>query len=225
MTASLFQLCRTGEYDYNSAYTTGIAGITITGTLKLTRSAGTYRLFMTAATIGGAGTFDCGASALDPIPFTAKHTIAGGSGWYINGAAGLAMTVYAAEPATPTILLSGNEAIGQTEWSVDTSYYWQHWADGDTIRISDYTAALESEERVIAAGGRAAGTLTVTAGLTAAKNTSAAIHLMTRNVQFIQASGSQYICKTFASGKLTIAGGYWNATWLTDALVVALEWL
>jgi hypothetical protein len=120
------------------------------------------------------------------------------------------MTVYAAEPATPTILLSGNEAIGQTEWSVDTNITGDIWADGDTIRISDYTAALESEERVIAAGGRAAGTLTVTAGLTAAKNTSAAIHLMTRNVQFIQASGSQYICKTFASGKLTIAGGYWN---------------
>lgn len=202
---------QTCEYDYNSAYTTGINGITVTGTLKLTRSAGTYRLFMKAATtIAGAGTFDCGASALDAIPFTAKHTVTGGAGWYINGASGLTMTVYAAEPAIPTIELSGDEAIGQTIWSVGTDITGDIWADGDTIRISDYVAALESEERVIAAGGRAATTLTVTAGLTAAKNNTAAIHLMTRNVQFIQASGSQYICKTFASGKLTIAGGYWN---------------
>ena len=45
---------QTCEYDYNSAYTTGIAGITVTGTLSLTRTAGTYKLFMKAGTyIGG----------------------------------------------------------------------------------------------------------------------------------------------------------------------------
>lgn len=205
---------QTCEYDYNSAYTTGIAGITITGTgkLSLTRTAGTYRLFMKAATtIAGTGTFDCGASALDPIPFTAKHTITGGAGWYINGASGLTMTVYAAEPSIKTILLSGDEAIGQTILSVGTDITSDIWADGDIIRIDDINKAQESEERTIAIGGRAAGTITVTAGLTAAKSTGAVVSLVTRNVKFIGTATSNLLI-SFASGKLTIAGGQYTNT-------------
>lgn len=201
---------QTCEYDYNSAYTTGINGITITGTLSLSRATGTYRLFMKAATaIGGAGTFDCG-TAVSIIPFAAKHLVTGGAAWYINGAAGLTMTVYAAEPVIKTVLLSGAEAIGQTELSVDTDVTGDIWADGDTVRIDDINKAQESEERVIAAGGIAAGTITVTAGLTAAKSTGAVVSLITRNVKFIGVGAAGYVAQNFASGKLTIAGGQWT---------------
>jgi len=63
-----------------SAWTTGINGLTITGTLSLTRTTGTYYMMVkAAATIAGAGTFDCGTLA-SPIPFAAKHTITGGGG-------------------------------------------------------------------------------------------------------------------------------------------------
>ena len=187
----------------------GIAGITITGTLSLTRSTGTYYMKIKAATtIGGAGTFDCGTLA-SPIPFAAKHTITGGAAWYINGAAGLTMTVYAAEPTIKTILLSGDEAIGQTELSVDTDVTGDIWADGDTIRIDDINKAAESEERVIAAGGIAAGTITITAGLTAAKSTGAVVSLITRNVKILGYGG--HTCAGFLTGKLVIGGGEWKA--------------
>lgn len=199
---------QTCEWDIDtSGYATGIDGLTITGTLKLSRTTSGYIKMKAAKTITGAGTFDCGASALDAIPFAVKHTVTGGAGWYINGAAGLTMTVYAAEPAIKTILLSGNEAIGQTELSVDTSVVGDIWADGDTIRINNIDKGKQTEERIIAAGGIAADTITITAGLTAAKITGTVISLISRNVTFLSSTASTFVGQNFAAGKLTIAGG------------------
>ena len=196
-----------------SGFANGIDGITITGTLKLTRTAGTYYLKIKAAkTINGAGTFDCGASALDAIPFAAKHTITGGAAWYIQGSGGLTMTVYAAEPTNKTILLSGDEAIGQTELSVDTDVTGDIWAAGDSVRIDDINKARETEERVINTSGIASGTITITAGLTAAKSTGAIISLITRNLRFVGSGTSGHVAQNFAHGKLTIAGGEWRTT-------------
>ncbi len=72
---------QTCEFDVDqSGFADGIDGLTITGTLKLTRTAGTYYLKIKAAkTITGAGIFDCG-TAVSIIPFTAKHTMGGGAG-------------------------------------------------------------------------------------------------------------------------------------------------
>ncbi len=199
----------TVEFDVDqSGFANGIDGLTITGTLSLTRTTGTYYLKIKAAkTIAGAGTFDCGTS-VSPIPFATKHTVTGGNGWYVNGAGGLTMTVYAAEPTTKIIYLSGVEAIGQTVLSVDTDVTGDIWAAGDTIRINDIQK-FESEERVIAAGGIAAGEITITAGLTAQKEIGSSVILCTRNVTII-ANGSDPI-KSFLDGKLTIAGGHITA--------------
>lgn len=206
---------QTCEYDADMSnagvWPNGIAGITITGTLSLTRTAGTYYLKIKAATtIAGAGTFDCGTSG-SPIPFAAKHTITGGSGWYIDGAAGLTMTVYAAEPAIKTIHLTALEPIGETVLAVDTDITGDIWADGDTIRIDNVNRTDNSEARVIAAGGRAAGTITITVGLTTAKLSGTHVHLITRNVRFVANNG--YVARNFATGKLTITGGEFQSTY------------
>ena len=194
-----------------SGFANGIDGITITGTLKLTRTAGTYYLKVKAAkTIGGAGTFDCGTLA-DPIPFAAKHTITGGAGWYIkcDDGVGLTMTVYAAEPVIKTIKLTAQEPNGETVLAVDTDVTGDIWADGDYIRIDNVNKASNGELRVIAAGGIAAGTITITAGLTATKVVGSLIHLATRNVRFI--SNGTYSIQAPKTGKLTIAGGEFTA--------------
>jgi len=191
-----------------SAFTTGI-GLTITGTLTHTTATGSYCLFAkTGASIVGAGTWNIGTSGT-PIPFAAKHTITGAAGWYVDGNAGLTMTVYGAEPSIKYVKLSGDEAIGQTELSVDTNVTGDIWADGDIIRIDDINKAAESEERVIAAGGIAAGTITVTAGLTAAKSTGAVVSLITRNVKIIAVGTGNYLLYRIGntSTKLTIGGG------------------
>ena len=187
-----------------SGFANGIAGMTITGTLKLSRTASGYLKMKTATFITGAGTFDCGASG-DAIPFAVKHTVTGGAGWYITGAAGLTMTVYAAEPTNKYILTSGIEAIGQTEIGVDTDVSGDIWAVGDTIHINDINQAKESEARVIAAAGIASDHIDITAGLTAAKAAGAIVTLITRNVRFVGAGA--HLLQAFTSGKLTIAGG------------------
>lgn len=199
---------QTCEYDIdNSAWANGINGLTITGTLKISRVTSSYLKMKAATTINGAGTFNVGESAALAIPFAVKCTITGGANWFINGAAGLTMTVYAAEPVIKTILLTALEPIGETVIAVDTSVVADIWADGDTIRIDDINRAQESEERVIAAGGIAAGTITITAGLTAAKSIGAYLHLISRNVKFLAAGATSWVCQGFTTGKLIIAGG------------------
>lgn len=200
----------TCTYDYDmSAWVTGIDGLTITGTLNFETAAGTYHLMMKAATtINGAGTMNVGTVAV-PIPFAAKHTITGGAGWYINGAGGLTMTVYAAEPTETYIKLSADEAAGQTVLSVDTDITGDIWADGDTIRINNIANGSDSEERTIAAGGIASGEITVTAGLTNAKIEGALVILMSRHVQFIGVDSGNLL-QNFSAGNLEIAGGYFR---------------
>lgn len=203
----------------------GIAGITVTGTLSLTRTAGTHYLKIKAATtIGGAGTFDCG-TAVSPIPFSAKHTITGGAGWYIKGndGAGLTMTVYAAEPAIKTVRLIGAEAIGSTVLEVDTDITGDIWADADTIRIDNINKGFNTEERVIAAGGRAAGAITITAGLTAAKIAGTLVHLISRNVKILSSATNAYIGQNFNNAKIDIAGGEWWGRGFYSCSMIAIS--
>lgn len=197
---------QTCEYDYNSAYTTGIAGITVTGTLSLTRTAGTYKLFMKAGTyIGGTGTFDCGTSD-SPIPFAAKHTITGGSGWYVKGSdsPGLTFTCYAAEPVYKYVKLLNSEAVGSTVLEVDTDVTGDLWSDGDTIVISTNDASVDVA--TIAAGGIDSGSITVTSGLSYAHAAGNYVILRNRNVNII-GTGSGYLLSSFGTNKLTVGGG------------------
>ena len=194
-----------------SVFVTGVK-VTITGTLTHTTAAGSYCLFLkTGASVVGAGTWNIGTSGA-PIPFASKHTITGAAGWYVDGVLGLTMTVYGAEPVHTSIKLSADEAIGQTELSVDTDVTGDIWAAGDIIRIDDINKGQESEERIIATGGIAAGTITVTAGLTAAKSTGALVSLITRNIRIIAVGIGSYTIYRVGTGsvtKLTVAGGMW----------------
>jgi len=120
----------------------------------------------------------------------------------------MTMTVYAAEPAIKYVSLTGAEAIGSTVLEVDQNVTGDIWADGDTVLIAD-TLASDREERVIAAGGIAAGTITITAGLTNAKNINGDIILITRNVQILgnQTAGVNNVLASFASEARLIIGG------------------
>ncbi|MHB9032338.1 MAG: hypothetical protein ACYC6L_04735 [Anaerolineae bacterium] len=204
-------ISQTCEFNVDQTlFADGIDGITVTGTLSLTRTAGTYYLKIKAAkTIGGAGTFDCGASALDPIPFTAKHTITGGAGWYIAGAAGLTMTAYAAEPAITAAYLSGAEGAGATRLEIGTDVTGDIWGVGDSVAVANMVAgsSWSVEIRVISAIDP--GYIDISAGLTNGKAAGAVVILLTRNVRFIAAANG-YICVGFGSGKLQIAGGLWQ---------------
>lgn len=187
-----------------SAWVTGIDGLTITGTLTVSSTTTSYMFMKAAKTINGAGTFNVG-TAVTAIPFAVKFTLTGGAGWYINGTSGLTMTVWGTEPTNKTILTSGAEAIGQTEIGVATDVSGDIWAAGDTVRIDDIARAIETEERVIAAGAIASDHIDITAGLTAAKDAGAVVSLITRNVRFV--GNGAHLLQSFGSGKLTIGSG------------------
>ena len=189
-----------------SAFTTGVK-ITINGTLTHAVTGGPYTLFIkTGAGVIGSGTWTVGTLA-NPIPFAVKHTITGAAGWYVDGVSGLTMTVFGAEPSVKTIKLSDAEAAGQTELSVDTDITADIWADGDIIKIDNINNARNSEERVIAAGGRAASTLTVTSGLTGAKIPGSLVHLVTRNIKIVAVGTGAYTI--YRVTNLIVGGGMW----------------
>lgn len=197
----------TYNVDWSSAvtYPNGLNGLTITGTLKVSTSTSSYMKMKAATVIVGAGTFNIGeAGAGNNIPFAVKFTLTGGAGWYIDGNAGLTMTVYGEEPSIKYIKLSGAEAAGQTELSVDTNVTGDIWAAGDTIRINDVNG-YDSEERVIAAGGIASGAITVTSGLTNAKIVNALVVLVTRNVRIIPVGTADNTI--YRVSNLTVASG------------------
>lgn len=202
------------EFDVDqSGFANGIAGLTITshattpGMLFFNVGATTKHLkIKTGTTINGTnaatkGRLLCnsdGAWATGDTrhPFASKVTIECMTTGYIDGTY-LDIKILCAEPANPIIRLSADEAIGQTELSVDTNVTGDIWAAGDTVSICDLQKAQEHETRVIAAGGIAASTITVTAGLTAAKtagNYPCIIALATRNVKIIGGSGSSQKC-------------------------------
>jgi len=198
------------EFDVDqSGFANGIDGITITGTLSLTRAAGTYYLKINAAkTIAGAGTFDCGTS-VSPIPFATKHTVTGGNGWYVNGAGGLTMTVYAAEPVVKYVSLSANEALGQTVLSIDTDVTGEteYWKAGDIVFISPPGGGITRELAIVSVTSTE---LEVTPSLAGAYSATATIMMTSRNVRFITSVGTVTTVKNFTAGKLIIAGGEWR---------------
>jgi hypothetical protein len=187
-----------------SAFTTGVK-ITITGTLTHTTASGNYCLFAkTGASIVGAGTWNIGTSGT-PIPFAAKHTITGAAGWYVDGNAGLTMTVYGAEPSIKYVKLSGDEAIGQTELSVDTDVTGDIWAVGDKVFI--LSSHVGGELLTIASGGIASTTITFTTGLVGAKNAGSYLMLVSRNVRIIAVGTGNYTVYRVGGGRLTIGEG------------------
>lgn len=193
-----------------STFTTGVK-ITITGTLTHTTASGTFYMFLkTGGAILGSGTWNIGTSGT-PIPFASKHTITGASGFQITPGAGFTMNVYGTEPANKFAVISGSEAVGQTELSVSTDVTSDLWTDGDNVIVSE-TVAFDRQLHTIAAGGIAAGAITVTAGLSDAKDSGAYIVLLNRNVQIIGvganliALGNNAVTLNIGSGLITRSG-------------------
>jgi len=199
------------DVDWSSAvtYPNGLAGLTVTGTgmFKVSRSTSSYLKMKAAATISGTGKLDFGASTSDKIPFAVKHTLAGGASYYVNNMDNT-ITVYGTEPTIPYVRCTGAEAAGQTVLEVDTDVTGDIWADGDEVWISDVNTG-DAELRVIAAGGRAAGAITITAGLTNAKIAGALVILKTRNVTLTGNGGYKgifYQCDAITFGSADIEG-------------------
>ena len=196
-----------------SGFANGIAGITVTGTLKLSRSSGAYYLKLKASNaIAGAGTFDCGTSG-DVIPFAAKHTITGGANWHINGSSGLTLSVYGTEPTYKYVKLSAQEASGQTALSVDTDVTGDIWAVGDSVTVvggNNNSGNYGSSDHTIT--DISSAEITVTGAIGAIRVAGSYIVLTSRNVSFVMGASTtnSFVFYRIQSGKLSIGGGLFS---------------
>jgi hypothetical protein len=174
-------------YDVDtSGFAAGHGAISIDAGKSITASttAGAYYMKM-AGSITGNGSLVAGTSALVTYPssctFTIQQTSTTGN---IQTAGGT--NLYCVEPAIKYVKLSQGAIPGDTVLNVDTSVLSDIWAAGNLINIDDVTGTLpDSETRTIAAGGISAGTITVTAGLTAAKSAGSYVFLVSRNIKII----------------------------------------
>ena len=200
---------QTCEYDIDmSAWANGVQGITITGaTLYITRTPGTYYLkIKSAKTIAGVGgVFDCGTVG-DQMPFTVKFTLKCATSCFN---ANVTLYVYGQNPTIKQVKLTAGAAVGATVLSVDTDVTGDIWAAGDSIGIdtAQVVGANKCEDRIIAAAGITATTITVTAGLTYAKNAGDIISLLTRHLRFEGGNN----CWAGAAGS-SIQGAWFSAT-------------
>ena len=187
-----------------SSWTTGINGLTITGTLNVSTSTSSYMFIKAGATINGTGTFNVGTSD-NPIPYSTTFTLTGGAGWYIKGdtSTGLTMTVFGTEPTHQWVRFSENEAASQTELSIDTDLTGEanYWKAGQKVLISTNKGTSEVQAALISSVS--SSTITIDTGLSYAKNAGDHIVLLDRNVTILQVATSN-LFNTFKDSKLTI---------------------
>jgi len=203
-----------------SAWTTGVAGLTITGTnsgqpatLQCSTSPGVYVLpIKTGTKLQGTNNTVLGrlyaGSAGTPLPNTVKFTIklmGTGSGGQIDRTY-LFVLLYCTQPAHRWIKLSADEAAGQTILSVDTDVTGDIWTDGDILAICNVNKTADYQRTTIAAGGIAPTTITVTNSLDSLNIAGSYLVRVTRNIE-ITAEGSQV---AVYSSIQTSQTGTWN---------------
>jgi len=203
---------QTCEYDGDMSnavtWPNGVQDITITGaTIYVTRTPGTYYLkIKNTKTISGVGgVFNCG-TVDDQMPFGVKFTLKCASTCFNSN---VTLYVYGQNPTIKQVKLTAGASVGATVLSVDTDVTGDIWAAGDSIGIdtAQVVGANKCENRVIAAGGIAAGTITITAGLTYAKNAGDIISLLTRHLRFEGGNN----CWAGTAGS-SIQGAWFSAT-------------
>ncbi len=194
----------TVEFDVNlSGWAHGVNDLNPDGTLKFTRTPGTYYLKMKEdSRVEGTGSIDLGTEE-DRIPFETKHTIIGLGSFRILGT-GFEMTMAGTEPETLFVRTTGAESIGATELAVDTDVTGDIWEVGDTVYICNIDEGRDTEERTIDA--ITDGVITINEGLTSAKLEGTYIVLGSRNVNVIGGSGN-YLYRGFTTGNWHCYGG------------------
>jgi len=165
-----------------SGFANGV-DLTINGVLDCSTDAGDYYL-MASADIDGTGSLKAGSSGT-ALPMTVTFTIDFNSGAYGIEADNLTLELYCTNPTNEYVKLSGIEAAGQTELSVATDVTSDIWAVGDIVWVCDIDRDWEVQETTIAAGGIAAGAITVDDALAAGKIEGAYIVLAQRNIRLI----------------------------------------
>jgi hypothetical protein len=179
-------------FDEDQSLWAGMAASTIdTGsTLRAYEVAAAYCLKMNADLTNNS-TFQIGTSVAVQYPATCTFTLnfSAGSNSIVNNDTTGKCYFYCNEPTNRYVKISPTEAVGQTILSVLTNVTGDIWAVGDAVAIirtksSDYDYDTV-EYSTIAAGGIAAGTITINNALTIIKEAGSYIVLINRNIKVL----------------------------------------
>jgi len=196
-----------------SAWTTGVAGLTITsaavtpGKLQCATANGTYVLpIKTGTKIQGTNAAVKGqlyaGSAGTPLSNGAKLTIkllGTTSGGAQIDRTYLDVQLFCAQPTYKWVKLTADKAAGQTVLSVDTDVTGDIWAAGEVVALCNVNKGVDYQRTTIAAGGIAATTITVSDALDSTNVAGAFLVRVTRNIE-ITAEGSQSVVTGPSSG-------------------------
>jgi hypothetical protein len=206
---------QTVEFDVSqSGFAAGIT-LTLNGVFTASLTAGTYYLKL-QDNVTGTGTFRAGTEAV-PYPTTCLFTIYFAAGKAFTGS--LVMDINCTEPTHRYIKLSQAEIAGATLLHVDDDVVGDLWAVGNVIHIDNINKAQQSEERTIAAGGITATTITITAGLTAAKLLGAKVILLNRNIIITGALSTPFNAVTTAGRVFAYVRSYMGFTSCSNLVI------
>ncbi len=171
------------EFDVDqSGFASGLAGVTLNGTLRASTTPGAYVLKLAGhMTPGANGRLEAGTEA-DPYPATCTFEIQVNGNYYaVNGGTN-AVALYGQQPQYPTALLAAGASAGQTVLTLDTDVTGD-WMVGDIVYVCNVNMTRNEEQHTIAAVG--AGTVTLASGMASAKLAGSVVALSTRNVRMV----------------------------------------
>jgi len=194
-----------------SGFATGMVAGTITGTLALTTTAGTYYLKMDGVSghnIGGAGSFLFGSSG-SPIANNVKCTVDLGASSSIVGSSGMIADFYGTGPTNHYAKISSTEAAGQTTLSIDRDLTGDIWpTSGANARVAIVRIAsggnFAVDYRTVSAIRTGPNEIDITSGLSAQMETGSYVVLLYRNIWIKMPSSATTV---YALSAFTSTGG------------------
>jgi|GEM_PF-662299 len=208
-----------------SAWTTGVAGLTISSgavtpgkldllvldppdnPLVLPIKAGTKIQGTSGAVKGRLYAGTASVPLINSNKFTIKLMGTGSGGGQIDRTY-LDVQLRCAQPTHKWVKLSQDENIGATVLHVDTDVTADIWAEGDVVALCNVNKGCDYQRTTIAAGGIAATTITVTNPLDSLNIAGSYLVRVTRNIE-VTSEGSQPAI-TATSG--TNCNGVWNCS-------------
>lgn len=194
-----------------SGMTTGMIAGTITGTLDLTTTAGSYYLKMdgtVAHDIGGAGSILFGTSGT-PVADNVKFTLDLGARSSISGSSAIIADFYGTAPTNAYAKISSLEVSGQTTLSIDRDLTGDIWpTSGANARVAivriGVAGQLTVDYRTVSAIRTGPNEIDITSGISTNMEAGSYVVLLYRNIWIKTPNSST---TTYAFSSFTSAGG------------------
>jgi hypothetical protein len=207
------------EFDLDmTSWANGFAGVTIsnTGTVKVTRSSGTYVFKLKNSTVincAAGSTFDGGTEA-DPLPYATKITFinsASSATSYFSIGSTARCTWVGTPPTNQFAKLTSQANSGQATLVIDRDLTSDNWAVGDTVKIMSTNVPIANAETKVIQS-ITANSIVLTTNLTNTMLVGSNVVLVTRNIVFSPTITNGFMVTAVSSISPIFVGVAWVGT-------------